>query len=302
MLLLLALIPNATPYETDPITGRSLPLEDAAPVANAHLNTLLDVAAARTNAHLGCEGDTAETRRVLAREFHDLAAGLERLPGRGVVQGMGHSAVSAYLETAAIDRIAFVERGDIYEDLRIYRAPVLSTAGPCSTVRIGDTRVGTDKLYHFVDEGYIYFQQSREGADPDRAIAWGHRAESTVYGMWTSDAYSYADLRANWDGYLFYSTLLEPGSVVSQDDEGCVSRARAFDWRDWVDAEYDELYNPPVYSRAVMAVLPAALDVRLDDLCVDGAAAAIAERPAYVHPSAPVQSDVWQREALCEGL
>ena len=299
LLLLLTGLPDTVAYETDPVTGRSQELRDAAPVANAHMDRLIDEAIALTNDRLGCDASLHHTQRVLAREFHGLAAGLTRIPDRGLVQGFGHSAVSAYLESADIDRVAFDERGDIYEDLQIYRAPVLATAGPCSTIRIGDVRVGTDKLYHFVDEGHVYYQQSRGGASPERALLWGHLAERTVFGMWTSDAYSYADLRANWDGYLFYSGLLQPGSVAQVGADGCVARTGTFDWRDWVDAEYDELYNPPVYSRAVLAALPAALSQRTEELCQDVAGVPPAERPSYVHRYAPPQADVWGQAGRC---
>jgi hypothetical protein len=291
----------ALAYETDQLTGRDVPLRDASAWANAHMDQLLDDAAARVNTATRCEGSDAAMRRALATRIHAEAARAARVKGRGFMPGLGHSRYSAALEQAPIDRI-YAPDG-IYADVGLRGAPALATAGVCSTINIGDVRVGTDKFFHFLDEGYVYFRRSDEGAAPERGVAWGTRSEKTITGLWTSGAFSYADLRANWDGYRFYTGLLQEGSVLQRGEDGCIERVAAWDWRDWVDPEYDELLNPSVYRKPVQRAVSARLEAQRDTVCSGLAGelpAPILDPPPYAGRKAPPRTDPFALDTICE--
>ncbi len=113
--------------------------------------------------------------------------------------------------------------------------------------------LGTDKIDHFWVQGFDYFRVSKDGLEPERAVRWGTRTELGIWGEATTGVFSYADLAANYDGYQFYATLLEPTSVIVRDDGGCARMVRPFDWAEWIDWHYDEALNPSVYTDGIAA-------------------------------------------------
>jgi hypothetical protein len=180
---------------------------------------------------------------------------------------LGHGAYSAWLETdPQVDRVTTGTDG-IFADVGLLDSPVLRLAGTASTVRLGDTLVGTDKVDHFLATGFAYWRWSRWSERPERAVRRGVRTERLFFGRLTSKAFSYGDLSANWAGYRFYETLLSDGSVLQLDAEGCVQRVAGFDWGEWVSWEWDEFANPSVYGPRVSRALSSQLHEVRDDVC-----------------------------------
>lgn len=306
--MLLLLLP-ALAYETDQLTDRGVPLQDALDVANERMNTLLAEAVLRTNRETACEATQEDTRQSLARHIFRLTSRETYVEGRKGLEGFGYGAYSAWLETAAIDRRSFEDRHDIYGRVGVGDSLVLAEAGICSTVQLAGVLLGTDKLDHFLGEGYAYAQISGWGRRPERAIRWGTATELTFFGLMTSATFSFADLRANWDGYRFYTSLLAQDSVVTRNPNGCVELSRPFDWSDWIGPEYDELLNPPVYVDRVQEAVSVRLAEQRETYCRGfeewgsglperTMAALDAPRP-YVGPAAPRRVDPFQLGALC---
>lgn len=307
--LVLVLAHPAGAYETDQLTDRHVPLVDAAPVANARVDEVLDLAAADTNRITECEADDETTRKVLARRIYHYTARRKRVPWRGPVRGFGFGTYSAWLESAPIDLRTFPDRGDIYGGIAVPDSVILGSVGPCSTLNLAGVLLGTDKIDHFWTEGLHYAQRSNWGRAPERALRFGTGTERSYYGMLTSNAFSYADLRANWDGYRFYVGLLGEESVLRRDDDGCVQRVAGFDWADWVDWEYDEVLNPPVFAPRVQELLTYRLKGRRAEYCDSWSEwgpgfeahldEALATDPVYVRGKAPPRRDPYDLPALC---
>lgn len=86
-----------------------------------------------------------------------------------------------------------------------------------STVNIYDAQFGTDKIAHFFQQGYSYYQIYKralaKGFTPDkaveRAVKWGQMTERAFYGTLVSGVYSNADLCANYAGMKFYQNLTQ---------------------------------------------------------------------------------------------
>ncbi len=212
-------------------------------------------------------------RRAVARQVFHLAATNTHVPRRGPIRGMGAGRMAALLEQVdGVERRAFDDRSDIYGDLTWWHSVILRAVGACSTIRLHGVDVGTDKVDHFVEEGFVYFRVSRWGADPDRALRHGTRTERGTYGLVTSKAFSFGDLAANHAGYRFYAGLLGPESVVGRDAEGCAVRTRPFTFAEWVEPTWDEVLSPNVYTRLVQRGLDRTLDAREDALCASYAA------------------------------
>lgn len=301
---------RALAYETDQLTDRLTPLRDSGPEADARVDELLIEALWHTNQQTRCSASTETTRRVLAADIYRATAFHTYVPDRGELAGLGYGAYAAWLETdPSIDRRTFRHYGDIYDHLRPRQSLVLATVGVCSTVRIGNILMGTDKPDHFWSQGYDYFMRSRQGRRDDRATRWGDASERGIYGLATSGVYSYADLEANWSGYQFYKALLTESSPLQRDDKGCVVLRTPFRWVDWLTDAVDEALNPPNYRPSVEAAVRAQIAAERDRVCpayaVWGPEArmrtAAIRATAHLDPGAPPHEDEWQLDALCGG-
>ncbi len=300
----------ALAYETDQITERLVPLEDAAEVANAEMDRLLAEAVRNTNEATRCEASEKATRRRLAHEIYKVTAHPERVESREGLSELGHGAYAAWLESAPeVDRRAFLDRTDIYGHLRPRQALVLGTAGVCSTVNIAGVLMGTDKPDHFLAQGYDYLKVSRFGKNAERAIRWGTRTEVSAFGLLTSNTFSWADLYANWQGFSFYEALLEEGSAFERGEDGCVTQARPWSWAEWLDDAADEALNPPIYTKDVGEAVRLRFQENRSAVCADYAVwapglasrrAEIIERErAHASPDAPPRVDEWGLDELC---
>jgi hypothetical protein len=89
------------------------------------------------------------------------------------------------------------------------------------TIHVHGYYMGTDKIDHFFQQGYEYFELVRkyeaEGAGPRAAtaaaVAHGVKQEHTYYGTAASGIFSNGDLAANFAGMKFYQNLRHPVRV-----------------------------------------------------------------------------------------
>jgi hypothetical protein len=297
-------------YETDQITDRLVPLRDAALDADERVDELLIRALWRTNQQTQCKATVERTRRVLAEDIFKQTAFPTYVPERGEFAGLGYGAYAAWLETdPKVDRREHGAFDDIYHDLRPREALVLGTVGVCSTVRIANILMGTDKPDHFWAQGYDYYMVSKQGRQTDRAVQWGTASERGAYGLLTSGVFSYADLAANWDGYTFYTKLLTPESPLQRDTDGCVVLTKPFRWVDWINEAVDEVYNPPNYRPSVGEAVRAQLHENRSQTCAEYAvwgpevnarrASVIAQSDEHVSSNAPPRVDEWKLDEMC---
>lgn len=254
-------------YETDQLTGRELQLIDALGTADDIMRQMLDEAVDKTNTRTRCRSEPQRTHAVLARQIHRITARSSYVWSRGVFRAPGFTTFSRALERSDADRIPFATREDIFGGLGAWRSLILTVAGPCSTYEVDQIRMGTDKFDHFLGLGYTYWRRSRAGLDPDRAKRYGVATERSFFGLLTSKTFSWADLRSNWDGYLFYRDLLSDDSVLVLRPDGCVGWSAPFSWSQWVDPGWDEVINPPTFTRLVEQGVIDHLEAHRGELC-----------------------------------
>lgn len=276
------------------------------------MDVLIDRAVTRTNERTACAGDPASFKAALAEELHRETSRERWVWQRGLTRAPGFSVFSKALETAPdADRISFSPRDDLFSDLTLWHSVILTLAGPCSTFEVAGVRVGSDKFDHFLDEGYEYWVRSSDGADPTPGLERGTRTERTLYGLLTSKTFSWADLRANWDGYRFYDELLTDTSMIGRDERGCAVRTRPFRWSEWIDPEWDEILNPPAHTRLVERGVLGWLEDHRDEVCAarerwdpsgarEGFLASLEVDPSYTAGPHPARRDPYQLAALCD--
>ncbi|CAN5394938.1 hypothetical protein BH10PLA1_BH10PLA1_08170 [soil metagenome] len=110
----------------------------------------------------------------------------------------------------------------IYGPNPFERPFLLSFLAP--TIRLHDQYTGSDKVGHFVQEGYEYYEfylnALRAGKSDAEArhegVVYGVAQEHGWFGEMICGIYSNADLAANYSGFLFYRNLMEPVQVGPQ--------------------------------------------------------------------------------------
>jgi hypothetical protein len=141
-----------------------------------------------------------------------------------------------------------------YDDLRlswyIEASPVLQAAG---------VMLGIDKPGHFLAQGFQYYTRYRglpqAWSETQKLAAlrrYGHEMELGNLGVATTGVYSFADLAANWQGFLFHRALFEDvehdgvkhAAYFRIDTEGRFRLTRPFHWAEWVTPDWDEALNP----------------------------------------------------------
>ena len=222
-------------YETDQYTGRQLQIEDSTDILNREMNQALAEIAARWNAgEKPVRFATAFYREVGGRHWVDK---LERWA----------------IRSQEVDKIEQPKRESIYGGIPIWSTRVVFVVGLGQTLRLNDTLVGTDKIGHFISQGWKYYRRHRRGLPEEKVIKLGPRNEAGIFGAAWTGVYSNADLVANYEGYLFFRSLFEdniipgkPAIIRWQGNRAVIQRQ--FDWRDHVNEYWDEALNPNHYT------------------------------------------------------
>lgn len=140
-----------------------------------------------------------------------------------------------------------------YDDVRmtwyIELSPILQVSGVV---------IGLDKLGHFLAQGYGYHVRYSELTRVPEALRLaalrelGHETELRQLGLATGGVYSFADLAANWAGFIFFSALFDDVDVEGDkhsryfiaNGDGTYRRVRDFHWSEWIRPDWDEALNP----------------------------------------------------------
>lgn len=103
------------------------------------------------------------------------------------------------------------------------------------TMRINDICVGSDKLGHFLQQGYEYYGIAHgPGGSATEAERWGAGTEAGGFGLQTTGVFSNADLAANRQGLRFYEDL-------------AADPALTFDIARYISDRWNEEANPSHY-------------------------------------------------------
>jgi hypothetical protein len=214
--------------ETD-TAGSCSGLADSAADVNTRVNTAL----ANARRAAGATPTGAAVARGLYRE---LAANSLRRWGRSLIElwaeGLGASKVR--LPSQSSTKYA----GVTYV---LWSNPLFPILNP--TMRVNGICIGSDKLGHFLQQGYEYFfdyfsTATSTAAGEAAAEAYGESTEAGGYGLHTTGVFSNADLEANRRGLQFYRDLdASPGMT--------------FDIANYINSNWNEESNPSFYEASV---------------------------------------------------
>ncbi len=187
-----------------------------------------------------------------------------------------------------------------------------------------EIRFGADKLSHLFRLGYKYWDKSDRGLNDADAIHFGTKTELGMLGRRGIGVFSYADLSANYSGYLFYKNMIasveDPAWLTHTFHYGIVwnigknlpqiELIRAFNLADYATQDWDEYLNPSVYVPSLQRSVTQHLQEHRLEICSQfkdwkssnaTPLKPLREKPQYVDLAiAPPQVDPFKVEALCE--
>jgi len=252
--LALLLSGTAIAAETDNVTYRYVPLEESSAKLNTIVNRSLSAITARANSRLAAAGDPrrvgdvdaelawiAEYREEVLRKFDDrllpsFAACVERNDCAGWPR---------------LERIVLAGRESIYGESRYNELAVRSLA---PTIRLCGVRVGTDKLTHLFSNGFYAWNAGRRRGstirDAEDAFRDAMADERGLMGARSTGVISAADAAATTAGYRLASTYFEGSDplLARSGATGLLVRRRVVDVCRFVETDWDEGLNPPVFT------------------------------------------------------
>ncbi|GEA49242.1 hypothetical protein VIN01S_00460 [Vibrio inusitatus NBRC 102082] len=162
-------------------------------------------------------------------------------------------------DNLVIDKLPTADESlDEYAEQSIY-APAMRTAGVKTDldhiINVNGVYIGTDKISHFLGSGYEYYKRYRKALQSRsselaqmQAIAWADSMEGGLLGMKVVGVYSYADLEANYQGFLFAKNLCDTPYITQIDKKWNLTTP--IDLKNYVNPNWDESFNASAYSRS----------------------------------------------------
>lgn len=231
--LICALFSPALAWETDNVTCRYRQLRDVASDVDKETNKRITEVLKALEAE-GCDQDrlfTALSARIAAPWMGNLETWAERAP---------------------IDKCVVPVKQSVYRDFTLFESPVATTAGINHVININGHHIGVDKLSHFMTEGYDYYKAWKKSGKIEDALAIGKEEEEGGYGLSATGIKSYADMAANYHGFLFWKSLTEGDNPYIVCENGKWAKRRPFRWSEFVNASFDESINCNEYKTRQM--------------------------------------------------
>lgn len=271
LLCSILLIPTAAGSEIDNITTHRMPLDDALAILNATLNQRIAEGVENANRKSGDEYCDEETLYTELRKsiFQSLTASIG-LKGYALDKQL-RDLLQPYSFSLSLD-------DSIYRDLNYLEAFSLNLKELTDLVNADGHLIGLDKIGHFFAEGWGYFElTTSESQSLEQAMGWGGELESGLFGYTTTGIHSYADLTANFNGWIFWNKVLakQPhplkgpiGNLFNRPYVRCSVRPlksikalrvvrewrynNTFDLSDYIDGAWDEGNNCNSYKNPVI--------------------------------------------------
>lgn len=220
---------QVTAKETDNLTGRYKRLEDSTSILDQEMNKRLQELEKEAND----EGIPCNKPRDLRVLFHELNA------SRFFIGSMESWAE----DNERIAKRSLAAHESVYEGV-LENGWIFNRLKLASTIKVNGQLIGTDKLGHFIDQGFEFYTPYRQsGYKMSTALHGSLGSEKSYSGGGSTGLISYADSAANYHGILFYHSLAEGPSPYFRCSEGRWKQVRSFTFADYVDAAWDEGIN-----------------------------------------------------------
>tara|TARA_Y100000780_G_scaffold227170_1_gene242584 strand:- start:49744 stop:50880 length:1137 start_codon:yes stop_codon:yes gene_type:complete len=237
-------------WETDNISTRVQLLKQSETLVRHNLylindqsNEMIEAAINHFNKKNRCEEDSKSNNPKIY-------AMVKNTMGGGFISGALEDWVE---ESDSGVKIPSLKGVDIYSVFHWNPEPPMNLAGHV---------VGTDKLGHFIDQGFELFSKYKlERNDIKDVLKYSESTEETfgMYGLLPAGIKSYGDLAANFKGLHFYLNLLsgKDPHIKCNIKNGRYYLAKPLNWADYIDASLDEGVNCSLFHSMEGPVTPA---------------------------------------------
>lgn len=252
---------QACALETDQFTVPDKPIPDIGMDLDLKIDVELRILANEANEHL--TKDWVSAQKYLSNDY--FASGLADEFAHGLPECTIESWVRQTDFGKPDARFDVGVLSSVYGRALIGRPLTLFVLAP--TINLYGNYVGTDKVGHFFQQGYEYYDtyqtERRHGKSEKEAIhdacLKGVAQEQGIYGMFIIDVYSNADLAANMSGLMFYRNLTETVHLPDGTTLPPMLILRGGRWeldaaagdahiRPFVSDHWDEAMNPCFYA------------------------------------------------------
>ena len=255
--------------ETDQFYAGSAVIKDSSKEFNDYIQERMNEAVARVNkkqSNIACRYVAKEVMVQLLGEFSiiDLA------------KNLSFSKISQFTKKSPLIK-RFPEetvKNGPYRKQSIYKHRPFPTniVGIARTLNINGIYIGADKIGHFAIIGKTYYNNflkalkdgHSEDEAQDIAIKKGLRQEQAILGYMIGGTFSYGDLEANYQGYLFARNMCEGETpyLIQEQGQWRVNPAKTFDIKNYITPKMDEAFNvntwsPRVWNKMVNEIIPA---------------------------------------------
>lgn len=243
---------SAYASESDPWTYAYIPLEDSKLQVNAQLANAIQVVIDAINTAPVKELESLDDTALEFAFFANFRA--QHI--RDVTWGMFEKCIG----TNNCEDWPRFERIQMYPEESVYHAArwrfIPSRFHLASIVQVCGVRMGADKLTHFFDDGFHYFnalRSKRKQLEPEDIRQLSMVFEKTYMGTRITGIVSRADVEANLAGVQFYSDFFIADSpIIGRDRNGRLLMLRKPDICDYVTNQYDERILPNEYTYSLM--------------------------------------------------
>ena len=186
--------------EVDSITPRNIKLCNALSIINSAINQWIQEAVQNANAKQnGCDEEVL---------YEELKKSIFRSP-LAPWGFRGYGVDKEFRTLLANQSFSLSLEDSIYRDITYFEGASLKFSGLTDVVNINGHLVGLDKLGHFFAQGWSYFKLTHyKENNIDQALEWGRKQEVGKFGYATTGVFSFADLVANFNGWVFWNRLL----------------------------------------------------------------------------------------------
>lgn len=241
--------------ETDNYLSWGIELEDASPEINSFMSEQIELALAKSNAKAepqSCENVTFE----IAKRF-------KTTPGTKSLETFVNETLTS--EKRFPESPYYLDQSILRNSSRFY----LKYSGLSPNIQMEGIYFGADKLSHFASTGrrYLkhYLKKIRKGYSEEEAlqsmIRFGLLNEQTVLGLWASGVFSYGDMEANYQGFVFYKKLCldEKDNFLEKTEDGKWVLKNKPDMREYINPYWDETFNlsyfaPGTWNRSSLII------------------------------------------------
>lgn len=223
-------------YETDPLTHRLVDIEDSTALLNKEVNLALSEVIKDWK---GPKNNIKLVKQVyLKLGGHHWVDKLEKYVNK----------------SDSIEKLPTKRYQSFYADFPLWASRVTKLMGVGPIFKLNQQLVGTDKLGHFFSQGKKFYMRFNKLGSVKQAAQKSAFTERAIFGQKTTGTYSNADLVANFEGFLFYRSFFEDDVIPGKQalfkwHDGHWQLQRSFDWKDHVNAYWDEGINLNYYDK-----------------------------------------------------